>query len=85
MANLSKKELKMIDLDAKQKIADELQGLRQAIEDLRDLTYNVLADNGVIDDSYLPEYMKMPDLSFMNANVNKGGASDGQRQAKGRR
>lgn len=85
MANLSKKELKMIDLDAKQKIADELQGLRQAIEDLRDLTYNVLADNGVIDDSYLPDYMKMPDLSFMNANVNKGGASDGQRQAKGRR
>lgn len=85
MANLSKKELKMIDLDAKQKIADELQGLRQAIEDLRDLTYNVLADNGVIDDSYLPEYMKMPDLSFMNANVNKGGTSDGQRKAKGSR
>jgi len=85
MAKLSKKELKMIDVEAKQKIADELQGLRQAIEDLRDLTYNVLADNGVIDDSYLPDYMKMPDLSFMNANVNKGGDSDGQRQAKGRR
>ena len=85
MAKLSKKELKMIDVEAKQKIADELQGLRQAIEDLRDLTYNVLADNGVIDDSYLPDYMKMPDLSFMNVNVNKGGNSDGQRKAKGSR
>lgn len=87
MAKLSNKDLKMMDIEAKQKIADELQGLRQAVEDMRDLTYNVLSDNDVIDDSYLPDYMKMPDLSFMNVNVNvnKGRTSDGQRQAKGRR
>lgn len=87
MAKLSNKDLKMMDVEVKQKIADELQGLRQAVEDMRDLTYNVLSDNDVIDDSYLPDYMKMPDLSFMNVNVNvnKGRTSNGQRQAKGRR
>lgn len=87
MAKLSNKDIKMIDIEVKQKIADELQGLRQAVEDMRDLTYNVLSDNDVIDDSYLPDYMKMPDLSFMNVNVNvnKGRTSNGQRQAKGRR
>ena len=63
MAKLSNKDIKMMDVEAKQKIADELQGLRQAVEDMRDLTYNVLSDNDVIDDSYLPDYMKMPDLS----------------------
>ena len=87
MAKLSNKDIKMMDIEVKQKIADELQGLRQAVEDMRDLTYNVLSDNDVIDDSYLPDYMKMPDLSFMNVNVNvnKGRTSNGQRQAKGRR
>lgn len=87
MAKLSNKDIKMMGIEVKQKIADELQGLRQAVEDMRDLTYNVLSDNDVIDDSYLPDYMKMPDLSFMNVNVNvnKGRTSNGQRQAKGRR
>ena len=87
MAKLSNKDLKIMDVEVKQKIADELQGLRQAVEDMRDLTYNVLSDNDVIDDSYMPDYMKMPDLSFMNVNVNvnKGRTSNGQRQAKGRR
>lgn len=87
MSKLSNKDIKMMDVEVKQKIADELQGLRQAVEDMRDLTYNVLSDNDVIDDSYMPDYMKMPDLSFMNVNVNvnKGRTSNGQRQAKGRR
>lgn len=87
MAKLSNKDIKMMDIEVKQKIADELQGLRQAVEDMRDLTYNVLSDNDVIDDSYLPDYMKMPDLSFMNVNVNvnKRKVSDGQRKTKGRR
>lgn len=87
MAKLSNKDIKMMDVEVKQKIADELQGLRQAVEDMRDLTYNVLSDNDVIDDSYLPDYMKMPDLSFMNltVNVNKRKVSDGQRKTKSRR
>ena len=76
-----------MDVEVKQKIADELQGLRQAVEDMRDLTYNVLSDNDVIDDSYLPDYMKMPDISFMNVNVNVNNrkVSDGQRKTKSRR
>lgn len=87
MAKLSNKDIKMMDVEVKQKIADELQGLRQAVEDMRDLTYNVLSDNDVIDDSHLPDYMKMPDLSFMNltVNVNKRKVSDGQRKTKSRR
>lgn len=87
MTKLSNKDLKMMDIEVKQKIADELQGLRQAVEDMRDLSYNVLSDNDVIDDSYLPDYMQMPDLSFMNikVNVNKRKGNNGQRQAKGRR
>lgn len=87
MAKLSNKDIKMMDIEVKQKIADELQGLRQAVEDMRDLTYNVLSDNDVIDDSYLPDYMQMPDLSFMNltVNVNKRKVSDGQRKTKSRR
>ena len=87
MAKLSNKDIKMMDVEVKQKIADELQGLRQAVEDMRDLTYNVLSDNDVIDDSYLPDYMKMPDISFMNVNVNVNNrkVSDGQRKTKSRR
>lgn len=60
-------------VEALNEIAQELKSIRMSIDEMKELAYNILADNDVIDESYLPDYMQMPDLSFLNiiVDVNK--------------
>lgn len=60
-------------VEALNEIAQELKSIRMSIDEMKELAYNILVDNDVIDESYLPDYMQMPDLSFLNiiVDVNK--------------
>lgn len=60
-------------VEALNEIAQELRSIRMSIDEMKELAYNILVDNDVIDESYLPDYMQMPDLSFLNiiVDVNK--------------
>ena len=63
------KELEQAKLEALMEIAEELKSIRQSIDEMKELAYNVMIDNDIIDDTYLPDYMQMPDLSFLNISV----------------
>lgn len=60
-------------VEALNEIAQELKSIRMSIDEMKELAYNIMVDNDVIDESYLPDYMQMPDLSFLNIiiDVNK--------------
>lgn len=60
-------------VEALNEIAQELKSIRMSIDEMKELAYNIMVDNDVIDESYLPDYMQMPDLSFLNiiVDVNK--------------
>lgn len=60
-------------VEALNEIAQELKSIRMSIDEMKELAYNILVDNDVIDESYLPDYMQMPDLSFLSiiVDVNK--------------
>lgn len=67
------KALEQAKVEALREIAEELKSIRQSIDEMKELAYNVMIDNDIIDDTYLPDYMQMPDLSFLNiiVDVNK--------------
>lgn len=67
------KALEQAKVEALREIAEELKSIRQSIDEMKELAYNIMVDNDVIDESYLPDYMQMPDLSFLNiiVDVNK--------------
>lgn len=63
------KSLEQAKVEALREIAEELKSIRQSIDEMKELAYNVMIDNDIIDDTYLPDYMQMPDLSFLNISV----------------
>ena len=63
------KSLEQAKVEALREIAEELKSIRQSIDEMKELAYNVMIDNDIIDDAYLPDYMQMPDLSFLNISV----------------
>lgn len=67
------KSLEQAKVEALNEIAQELKSIRMSIDEMKELAYNIMVDNDVIDESYLPDYMQMPDLSFLNiiVDVNK--------------
>ena len=63
------KSLEHAKIEALREIAEELKSIRQSIDEMKELAYNVMIDNDIIDDTYLPDYMQMPDLSFLNISI----------------